>query len=133
METLTVVFIIGLVTSGILLLVPPDDRPLDQEAERLELAVRTLTDRAVFTGSVQGLLVWRDGYQGMQYQSGAWVRLRQFRRELPDGIRIFNFEQAEGEVPQYLLDPIGIPSEGGLQLSNGSDAIDVLFSEEAAS
>ena len=130
METLTVVFIIGIATTGIILMAPPDEGPLELEAGQLELTLQSLADRAVLTGSVQGLLVSPDGYQGMQYQSGGWVRLVRFRREFPKGIRLQSFEDQEGNIPQYRFDPIGLPAEGALGLSNGVDVIEVVLGRE---
>lgn len=132
METLTVVFIIGIATTGIILLAPPDEGPLELEAGQLELTLQTLADRAVFTGSVQGLFVWPEGYQGMQYQGDVWVRLPRFRREFPEGIRMQTFEESEGNAPQYKFDPIGVPVEGAMRLSNGPDTIEILLAEKDA-
>jgi len=130
MEVLTVVFIIAVASTSVILLVPPADRPIDKEAIRLKHTIDALSDRAILTGSLQGLHVRDDGYEGMQLQANGWVRLSGFQYDLPDGLQILpvlnvSIDNGGASTPHFVFQPIGIPVEGVVQLNNRSETIDV--------
>jgi len=130
MEVLTVVFIIAVASTSVILLVPPADRPIDKEATRLKHTINELSDRAILTGSLQGLRVRDDGYEGMQLQANGWVRLSGFQYDLPDGLQILpllnvSVDTEDASAPHFVFQPIGIPVEGVVQLNNRSETVDV--------
>lgn len=71
-ETLVVVFIIGLVASMAVLALPQRTGPARADAEALRMAFETAQDAAFTTGLIYAVEVGEKGWQTVRMQSGEW-------------------------------------------------------------
>lgn len=130
LEVLTVVFIMGLVTSLVVIALPEPEQDLQTEARRLERTIDQLQDRAILTGAVHALDLTASNYQVTRWQAGTWTPLPGFSHEFPGGVvaNISGRQEAGSSGWRLLFDPVGLPFQSQINLIGRGERVELNYS-----
>jgi len=101
LELLVVVTIIGLVSSLVVLSLPPSRPPVRQDAGRLAAALATAAEAGVIGGELLGVVVRADGIRLLRWRDRQWQPAGGPSAPLSDGTVL------------HLVRPAPPPAEGG--------------------
>lgn len=132
-EMLIVVFILGLASAAVVLMLPASGGTLRSDAERLAARVAAARDHAVLEAEPVAIWTRPSGYGFEKREAGTWHPHGDpaFRdRTLDRGVRI-----AQGSVKRIYFDPTGMPSQAtdiALVSDNGRAVVRISASGEVA-
>ena len=134
-ELMIVVFIMGVVSSFILLSAPPSRLPLEDKAEDVRLLLRQASEESVISGTAYGALVGEREVQLVRRWEGTWLPVSGARVGVPRDVMLTldsdSAEQSEG-TPQIIFDPIGSASPATLLLDTPDAVLAVSVTPAAA-
>jgi len=126
-ELMTVLVIIGLVSSAVILSFPARISALDQQAHKLAGDLNVTAQEAVLTGRSTAAGFSDNGYSLYRYQNGDWLDV--LNENWPVGVDIFlSKDTGEIDLPQTIVpiiifEPTGLAPAFNLRMSDGLDAI----------
>lgn len=117
LEVLVVLAIVSMVAGGIVLTRPAADQPVRLEAAKLNQSLRSLSDRAIFTGQTHALDLTADGYRARMLDNGSWIALAAPDRKLPRGVSMrpdSDILQTDEGVWTIQFNPAGLKPAGSI-------------------
>jgi len=121
-EILTVLVIIGLMSSIVILSIPTPKSALDKQAEQLTSQLNALAQDGLISGRVGAAGFTRDGYALFSYEDGDWAE--RHTSEWTENYRI-RLERASARIdlpkeitPSIIFQPTGLSTPFELTLSD---------------
>lgn len=122
-EILSVLVVVGLMSSVVILSMPQPKSTLDKEAERLVVELNALAQDGLISGSVNAVGFSEGGYALYRFENSDWAE--QASREWRESYHMtFSRNSAKLELPKnlepiILFQPTGLSTPFELTLSNG--------------
>jgi general secretion pathway protein H len=131
-EMLVVVFIIGLLSSVVVLAMPMGRDSLRQDTRALTARIKLVAQESVMNGAATGVLITPEGYNFYRLDAGKWIAMtgdRLFRPQtwrkgvVADVVRAGNaapapsvFERGKPPAPNVVFDPTGLATPFSVSL-----------------
>lgn len=127
-ELMIVVFIIGVVSSFILMTAPRTSSDVERKADDLVQTLSSASELAVISGVSHGIDIGVSELTVVHLVSGKWMPLPQARVTIPQNMVLsvegVDVDQAQW-VPEIVLDPIGSATPARLRFEGSGGALDV--------
>ena len=124
-ELMIVVFIIGVVSSFILLTAAPTASPAEEKADDVRQMLEQASQEAMISGQHYGVMISESSVQIVHRSLGNWVPVGDARVDFPSDVSVSYLGEsasvADGQ-PNIVFDPLGSASVAQLILGSAEDA-----------
>ena len=131
-EVMLVVFIIGLVSTLVVLTMPQRPTPERRAAQSVSALLYQAQDRAILTGQPVGLEIDEAGYGLAVWDGAEWASLAS-DKTWPEGVTIERIGETVSAHPDHwpdvLLDPTGIQAPASFRLRGRYEILDMVLRE----
>ena len=124
-ELMIVVFIIGVVSSFILLTAAPTASPAEEKADDVRQMLEQVSQEAMISGQPYGVVISESRVQIVRLSLGNWVPVESGSVEFPSNVGVSFTRSGDGAAdgqPDIVFDPLGSASATQLILSSAEDA-----------